>query len=406
MLVLGALALKRTLEPPDDASLPAGPSVRVGLVVELGLCLAVAALAVGADHSAVKAAGDAISGASRDPWSSTPGFSPLRAEGPQHGYEPWVLLPDRLTSPSGAVIERPFSPEGLAQLEPHLKPEPSVEARDEEMEKLIHPERKVLRRFSVAVDSRVATADFAKLLPTLRAQGIGRVEVVGKLATPPAVSGGSVWWLGLLGSSGAEELELYPEDAKPVKVVKPDQLDGLLDDASQRLGLELTSFGLQGALDAAKKLRTVALPEPVLVGPDGVAPAPAEEDEEAGEAEDDEGGVAGGLGSEADEPDEDDEAEVGALQRQQVADTVHKGLTGFKFCYERELRVKPGLEGKVVVQFTIAASGAVKEANVASSTANDAKLESCLVERMKKLRFPPPKGGDITVNYPFIFKPG
>ncbi len=54
----------------------------------------------------------------------------------------------------------------------------------------------------------------------------------------------------------------------------------------------------------------------------------------------------------------------------------------------------------------IAPDGTVLGARLASSTANDQKLERCIVDRARTWRFPRPKdGGLVLVTYPFILKP-
>lgn len=51
------------------------------------------------------------------------------------------------------------------------------------------------------------------------------------------------------------------------------------------------------------------------------------------------------------------------------------------------------LHGKVTVEVHVAPNGGVTSASVASTTANDPRLESCLVASLKGWTFPEPVGG-------------
>jgi TonB family protein len=66
---------------------------------------------------------------------------------------------------------------------------------------------------------------------------------------------------------------------------------------------------------------------------------------------------------------------------------------------------RPELTGKIVLMFAIGPDGKVPKAAVDSTTLEDAEVERCMVETVKKLRFPRPKGGSVKVTYPFVFRP-
>ena len=73
-------------------------------------------------------------------------------------------------------------------------------------------------------------------------------------------------------------------------------------------------------------------------------------------------------------------------------------------CYERELAVSPGARGKVVVAFTVDASGAATRAQVVETFS--ASLGECMVGAVGRWRFPAPTdGGLVRVTYPFHFEP-
>lgn len=62
--------------------------------------------------------------------------------------------------------------------------------------------------------------------------------------------------------------------------------------------------------------------------------------------------------------------------------------------------------GRVMVQFTIAASGQVIASTLQASTMNDTGLKSCVVGVFRRLKFPKPIGGGIVVaSYPLVMTP-
>jgi len=73
--------------------------------------------------------------------------------------------------------------------------------------------------------------------------------------------------------------------------------------------------------------------------------------------------------------------------------------------YNRELRRNPGLQGRVVLEITIAPSGRVTKVKVVSSELNDKKLERKLVSRIKLFNFGAKKVDTVTVTYPLEFFP-
>ncbi len=73
--------------------------------------------------------------------------------------------------------------------------------------------------------------------------------------------------------------------------------------------------------------------------------------------------------------------------------------------YERALRTNPMLQGKLVLDFTIAASGAVTRCRVVSSELHDPALEREIVARVMLFRFPPEKVDPTTATKPIDFFP-
>jgi periplasmic protein TonB len=73
--------------------------------------------------------------------------------------------------------------------------------------------------------------------------------------------------------------------------------------------------------------------------------------------------------------------------------------------YGRALRDIPDLQGKLVLEFTIAPSGEVTECHVVSSELKNAELESKIVARVKLFRFEAKDVAAITTTKPIEFVP-
>jgi periplasmic protein TonB len=73
--------------------------------------------------------------------------------------------------------------------------------------------------------------------------------------------------------------------------------------------------------------------------------------------------------------------------------------------YERALRTNPMLQGKLVLEFTIAPSGEVTRCRVVSSELHDPALEREIVARVMLFRFEPEKVDPTTATKPIDFFP-
>lgn len=99
------------------------------------------------------------------------------------------------------------------------------------------------------------------------------------------------------------------------------------------------------------------------------------------------------------------EATVGPLDKDVVRRIVRAHINEVRHCYNQGLAKNPDLAGRVAVQFTIATTGRVSEAEIASSTLDDEDVGSCIVEAVKRWKFPKPDD-DVAVTYPFVLDPG
>jgi TonB family protein len=73
--------------------------------------------------------------------------------------------------------------------------------------------------------------------------------------------------------------------------------------------------------------------------------------------------------------------------------------------YGRALRDQPELQGKLVLEFTIAPSGEITACRVVSSELNDPELERKIVARVRLIRFKPAEVEPLTVSKPIDFFP-
>ena len=74
-------------------------------------------------------------------------------------------------------------------------------------------------------------------------------------------------------------------------------------------------------------------------------------------------------------------------------------------CYEHRLKQAPGITGRIDVRWKIGANGDVVSVEIAENGTGDKRLASCLRKTILRWRFPKPKGGgEVVVNYPFVFR--
>jgi len=96
----------------------------------------------------------------------------------------------------------------------------------------------------------------------------------------------------------------------------------------------------------------------------------------------------------------------GSLDKEIIRRIIRRHLNEVKYCYEQELAKKPALGGRIMVQFTIAASGQVIASTLQNSTVGDSRVENCTVQAVRRWEFPYPAGGGmVVVSYPFVLTP-
>lgn len=96
---------------------------------------------------------------------------------------------------------------------------------------------------------------------------------------------------------------------------------------------------------------------------------------------------------------------TGGRSRSSIARVVQQNMAALRYAYNRRLREKPGLNGKIRVRFAIDEFGKVIFCDVIGSTMDDATFKKLIAAKIKLWVFEKiDKPGDVTeVIYPFVF---
>jgi TonB family protein len=95
----------------------------------------------------------------------------------------------------------------------------------------------------------------------------------------------------------------------------------------------------------------------------------------------------------------------GSRTREEVELVFDRNKSAIYALYARALRDNPALQGKVVLEVTIAPSGEVTDCRIVSSDLGDAELERKLVARVKMFRFEARDVAPMTTTKPIEFFP-
>jgi TonB family protein len=96
---------------------------------------------------------------------------------------------------------------------------------------------------------------------------------------------------------------------------------------------------------------------------------------------------------------------TGGRSKAGIMRVVMQNLAALRYAYNKRLREKPGLKGKITVKFAIDEFGKVIFCQVIESTMADQELETAVADKIKRWVFEKiDKPGDVTeVVYPFVF---
>lgn len=93
----------------------------------------------------------------------------------------------------------------------------------------------------------------------------------------------------------------------------------------------------------------------------------------------------------------------GSIDRNAVLKVINSHINEVQYCYEKNLLKDPSLKGKVSVEWTIGGSGSVTRVRQKTSTLRSPQVSSCIIQAIKRWRFPKPTGGNVTISFPFVF---
>ena len=94
----------------------------------------------------------------------------------------------------------------------------------------------------------------------------------------------------------------------------------------------------------------------------------------------------------------------GDLDKAIIRRYIKRNQQKIQHCYEKELVSKPNLSGTVMTNFLISPQGTVTDS---TGSGVDPVVASCVAAVIRAIEFPKPKGGgNVQVNYPFIFRLG
>jgi TonB family protein len=95
----------------------------------------------------------------------------------------------------------------------------------------------------------------------------------------------------------------------------------------------------------------------------------------------------------------------GSRTLSEIRDVVASYIAGLKYLYDRELKSRPSLHGKVTVEFVVTAPGGVESVRLVSSGLGHPSLENAIVGRIRGWKFPAKPGDPTRVTFPFDFVP-
>ena len=94
----------------------------------------------------------------------------------------------------------------------------------------------------------------------------------------------------------------------------------------------------------------------------------------------------------------------GFLSASAIQEVVRRHRRGIRNCYESQLTRHPALEGRIVVNWTIDFDGTVSRRAIEANTTDSRELAQCLLQEVRRMRFPEPDGGLVVVAFPFTFQ--
>ena len=90
--------------------------------------------------------------------------------------------------------------------------------------------------------------------------------------------------------------------------------------------------------------------------------------------------------------------------REGIREVVRSRLRDLEPCYERAIDARPGVEGKVVMEWEIGDNGKATGIRVKQADPHLEPASDCAKETIGTWQFPKPASDEVvTVTYPFVF---
>lgn len=86
----------------------------------------------------------------------------------------------------------------------------------------------------------------------------------------------------------------------------------------------------------------------------------------------------------------------------QIKSTVAKFSGQLQYCYEKQLKAVPSLEGRIEVGWSVANGAVTGSPYIISNTTGDAELADCVTKKIRRWTFPADVEGDM--SWPFLFQ--
>ncbi|MFQ5585098.1 MAG: TonB family protein, partial [Calditrichia bacterium] len=91
---------------------------------------------------------------------------------------------------------------------------------------------------------------------------------------------------------------------------------------------------------------------------------------------------------------------------QSILAVINQNKTSVEYCYQRQLKLNPGLNGEIQLEIVIAPEGKVASVRILRSSLGDKKLESCILRTIRRWRGfgkIDPSLGSVRTRFKYIF---
>ena len=98
--------------------------------------------------------------------------------------------------------------------------------------------------------------------------------------------------------------------------------------------------------------------------------------------------------------------DVESLDARTIQKVVSSKRASVRLCYEKSLKAKENLQGKLKVTLVVEPGGRVSKASIGSSSFRGSVVGNCILSSVRKWRFPRFAGSAQEIELPFVFQRG